>query len=168
MLNKLLKKNTFQITKEYILQEESEHEWIRNDKSIYRFFKDLYSTLSDDDFNKLYKSKNKKILFIFSDGKFATTLHKSENDCIIIYPELLNLIRSVDYSQALAILFHEIGHIYHDHRNKNISNLDKQIEADHFACVYGLDQEILELLKSSVRTLEVVERIKAINNYLGN
>lgn len=157
------KKQSFSFeTIDTLLQDIQDHEWIRNDHHIYRFFKECLTGLSAGDYQSLVK---KKLRFIYSSGRFASTIPSSQDyNYIICYPELVSIIRSVDNSLASAIIFHEFGHIFFEHHKQNIDPLQKQIEADSFAIKYGLREEILELLSEENRTFEVVQRINTIEN----
>lgn len=164
MFQLLTKKEKLNNTIESLLQEDSYHEWIRSDKNIYRFFREIMLTLSKEDFK--YLNESKKLTFIYSSGKFASTISDtSDRNYIIIYPEMINLIKSVDNTMAFAIIFHELGHIIYKHFERSIPDLDKQIEADSFACKYGFKMAIIALLKEEGRTFESIARINSAREF---
>ncbi|WP_157680683.1 hypothetical protein [Bacteriovorax sp. Seq25_V] len=161
---KLKSKNITKLTTKELLLNRAEHEWIRQDKILYRFFKESMELLTPEDFTKL--NKQKELCFLYSTGKYASTLAAHNNkQFIILYPEFIGMVRSVDNTIAFAILFHELGHIYFGHNQSMLSVLDKQFEADLFACKYGFENELLEILYGENKTNEVIQRISRIQEY---
>ena len=63
-----------------------------------------------------------------------------------IFPELFQLLSSVDNTRGLAVIAHELGHIFHRHEDKNISTLEAQIEADTFALELNLAYGLVDIL----------------------
>lgn len=160
MFNLLRKTEKTIVNVETTLQDDHAHEWIRTDKVLYRFFREVLAMLSKADFQLL--NEDKKLTFQFSNGKYASTVADTTNrNYIIIYPEMINLIKSVDNTVALAILFHEFGHIACKHIHRDIPELDKQIEADSFACKYGLKKALISLLRQEHRSFESIARINS-------
>jgi hypothetical protein len=158
--NKQIKTMTTQSS----LLENPHHEWIREDKILYRFFKSITELLSEDDFKKL--NSQKSVCYLFSPGRYASTLPSSKKyDFIIIYPDLIRLIKSVDNRMAFAIVFHELGHLINEHHLKESSALVKQIEADNFAVKYGMLDEIREFLLAQNRSFEVVKRLENLQEF---
>lgn len=157
------KKDTKKISIEKVLHENPHHKWIRDDKNLYRFFKTILSLLTKEDFMAL--NSTKELCFLYSPGRYASALPSDKNyNFVIIYPEMIKMINSVDNSMALAVIFHELGHLRHEHHKDKRPSLDKQIEADQFAVKYGLINEILELLYSENQSFEVAKRIEYIQN----
>jgi len=166
IFNKLRTRNSIP-TLENLLIDTPEHEWIREDRHLFRFFKEALGLLSKDDFDQINRTKT--LCFLFSSGKFASTLSSHEKkQFIILYPEMIYAIKSVDNTSAFAILFHELGHIYHRHHEKSMSTLEKQHEADFFACRYGFDSEILDILYGENKTFEVTKRINKVLEFQKN
>ena len=52
----------------------------------------------------------------------------------------------VNLPARLAILAHELGHLYHQHSEKSLPVLEAQVEADDFAFKLGLGRELVEVL----------------------
>lgn len=153
------------ITIEKILLENPYHEWIREDKMLFRFFKAIFELLDKEDFEKL--NQTKELCFLFSPGRYASTLPSSKNyNFIIIYPDLVKLINSVDNRQAFGIIFHELGHIINHHHESTKSSLLKQIEADNFAFKYGMHHEIQDFLLDQHRSFEVIKRLESLRTLL--
>lgn len=142
-----------------ILMENPHHEWIREDKSLFRFFKAINDLLSEEDFKAL--NSTKELCYLYSPGRYASTLPSSNKyNFIIVYPELIRLIKSVDNTLAFAIVFHELGHLINEHHKSAKSALEKQIEADNFAIKYGMIAELKSFLLNQNRTFEVVKRLQ--------
>jgi hypothetical protein len=155
------------VTTQNSLLENPHHEWIREDKVLYRFFKAVLEILSEEDFNKLNKAK--QLCFLYSPGKYASTLPSSDRmNFIIAYPDLITLIKSVDNRMAFSIIFHELGHLINEHHKDERPSLIKQIEADNFAIKYGMAKEIFEFLHSQNRSFEVVKRLENLQEHLDN
>lgn len=165
MFNLRKKKDSKKITTQTSLLDNPHHEWIREDKVLYRFFKAVVEILSEEDFKLL--NRNKELCFLFSPGKYASTLPSSEKmNFIIAYPDLITLIKSVDNRMAFSIIFHELGHIINEHHKDQRPGLIKQIEADNFAIKYGMANEILEFLHSQNRSFEVIKRLENLQQHL--
>ena len=161
------KKQSRKITVENLLLENPHHEWRRSEKIYYRFFKELLSQLDKEVFSKMNSSR--QLCFLYSDGYYASTFPSDDNyHFIVIYPELLKLMRSVDNSHAFAILFHEFGHIINEDHKSMTSALEQEIKADHFATNHGHGIALLEFLESKPRTFDVIKRIDAITKELEN
>ena len=153
-----------QVTPRTILMDNPHHEWIREDKLVFRFFKEALELLIETDFLKL--NSEKELCFLYSPGRYASTLPSSNKyNFIILYPDMIAQVKSVDNSIALATLFHEFGHLINDHHSDKRSALIKQIEADNFAIKYKFEEELTELLNGENRTFEVVKRLENIQSY---
>ena len=69
---------------------------------------------------------------------------------ILVFPELLTLLKSSSFLQGLAVLAHELGHIYYQHTEKKVDSLKAQIEADDFAFELGFGDELKQVLLEHV------------------
>ena len=127
-----------------LLQNHS-HSWIRKDRDLSRSFKVLLDSFPRP--IKIFYQKRKKLLFIKGSGNFACSVnHPKNTGIILIYPNLIKLLKSPNFLQGVAVLAHEVGHIFYDHGKRKISTLDAQLEADNFACKLGLKEELIEFL----------------------
>ena len=146
--------------------ENPHHQWIKNDRTIYRVFRLLADsiTLKAESFFKA-----EKVLFLVSDGKFSSALSKTnENHVIIIYPELFKLIKSASPLHAVAILAHELGHIFHNHSYRKLGRLEAQLEADSFANSLGLGRELIDIIWEHSNDEEGMTRIQKLQQTLGS
>lgn len=122
--------------------------WIYKNEKIFNHFGQLWQQLKNlpDPFLQ-EKIKNTKVEFMFSRGSFSCTISTTGiHPIIIIFPDLYNLLldQTIEKNRlALAILAHELGHIYS--LNKNIEN--EQL-ADLFVLKLGYKKELLNLLSS--------------------
>ena len=162
---RLKKSKNRQITRETIITNGLHHDWIRSDKYMMRFFGHILADLSDQDFNSI--CHDRELCFLYSPGRYASALpNDKQYNFIIIYPELYELIKSVDNSIAYAVIFHELGHIYCQHHKSNKNWLEKEFEADHFAIKHGYASHLIELLSKEKRTFEIEKRIEFINSLI--
>ncbi len=142
-------------TKEDIFKEEH-NQWILKDKYLLRFFSEIFADLSEEDFQTL--TKEKSLLFLYCEGQYSSTLPSSgDHNIILIFPYLLNEIFKANNQNAKAIIFHELGHIYHKHSTSNLSEINKQIEADRFAVKYGHKEDLRSFL-NQFNNLEAATR----------
>ena len=140
------------------------HQWIKNDRTVYRVFKILADSISMK--TKDYFLEH-QILFLISDGSFSCALSKTnESHVVIIYPELLKLIKSASPLHAVAILAHELGHLFHNHSHRKLANLDAQLEADNFANNLGLGRELIDIIWEHSNDDEGLIRIKNLQQSL--
>jgi hypothetical protein len=117
----------------------------KENKYLYRSLYDLCNRMGKKTESTLL-NKN-QILFIPVSKIFACSVSpNSFDDIIFIFPDLLKKLSCVDNSQGLAILAHEIGHLYYEHAKKGTPELQAQIEADDFAFQLGLGNELCEVL----------------------
>lgn len=122
------------------------HDWIRQDRHIHRFFTHILSTLKTQDLLKMTNERN--IIFLKCLGLYSATLPNSnEFNLVLIFPNLLEEIFKANNTSAEAIIFHELGHIYHRHFDSEKSDIVKQFEADCFAYQYGYGRELIEFLE---------------------
>lgn len=83
---------------------------------------------------------------------------------ILCYPELLQLLRSASPDIGIAVLFHELGHLYHQHNQKSIETLLAQFEADEFALFHGFGEDIITVINDYRHLEDNRKRIQNIQN----
>lgn len=144
--------------------------WIFEDK----YAKRIFNFISDQfrERPELYhRLSRKRIVFIPSEGKYASVLYEEKMaHTIILFQEFYQFARSGSPLRAAAILAHEMGHIYHRHHERKLSTLEKQIEADHFAYLLGLGRELQDILIDEEFekgfSLDTKVRISRLTTYL--
>lgn len=142
-----------------------ENSWILEDRFIMASFKDLFERIPDQVAAKFLKDF--PIAFLKASGRYACAL--SANDrfhIIILFPEVIKSLKGPRNYEGLAILAHELGHLYHEHSKKNIDPLLAQIEADLFACKLGLGHELQDFLLEGEESIEKRVRVAKITAYL--
>jgi hypothetical protein len=83
-----------------------------------------------------------------------------------VFPELIQLLKSASAFHGIAILAHELGHIYHQHTEQKIDTLTAQIEADEFALDLGFGEELQEVLLDHAHSVDCRVRISRITSKL--
>lgn len=133
------------------------HHWIRENKYIASTFEEMIDSMPLWSLEKW--SKLGRIIFLSSSGKYSNALYNVQAHVIIVYPELMRLLRSTAMSSSLAILLHEMGHLIHEHAKKGTDPLQAQIEADLFAAQAGYFEEIEQILLEQPESIEKRARL---------
>jgi len=160
MLNLFKQENKF-INIELFL-DDPEHEWILRDNRVLECFSLVINILSK---NSTIKPFLTNTLFIKSNGTYACAVSGSKN-VIIIYPELISIMKSIDRLESVAILLHECGHLILKHNKRKITNSMAQIEADLFACELGYGKYLYNFLKKRSYDPQIQNRLQAIEYVL--
>ncbi len=122
------------------------NKWLTQDKFINRSFTEFINALNNDALTFLY-SISEQVIFQKAMGNLSLSLStKKNNYYILIFPQLFNMLKSASPRRGIAILMHELGHIYLGHGNKIIDILEAQIAADHFALIHGFGHELQDVL----------------------
>ena len=140
-----------------IISDPSNMNYFKQNKYLYRGLYDLCSKMNEETQKSLLLQK--QILFVPVSRIFACTVSpSSSSNFIFIFPDLLKKLSCVDNGQGLAILAHEMGHLFYEHSKKGTPELKAQIEADDFAFQLGLGEELCEVL-SNFRDVDSRTRI---------
>ena len=95
-----------------------QHQWIDKDLSYKKAFSLLIDSFNQNVFDFLDKQK-KDILFLKASGKLACSIGVlSHSHVILVYPDLTKLLKSAFFLRGVAVLAHELGHLYYNHGNK--------------------------------------------------
>ena len=136
-----------------------EHHWIINSRRHQRVFKELIALIPKPRLDKI--SERGELVFIKISNQLACSLGAPiKENIILIYPDLIEMMNKFDYSESMAILAHEIGHLYFQHSQRKIDPLKAQIEADFFCSSIGLKDELCTFLKKCPLTLEIKIRLE--------
>lgn len=120
------------------------HRWILKDKSLYRAFEGLIDSFSED---IIQFHKRERILFLVSNGEMACALSQLQgHHVILVFKDLVKILRSGSSDRGLAVLAHEIGHVYYRHSERQVSIIQSQSEADRFAFDLGFGHALLDFL----------------------
>lgn len=125
------------------------HQWILKSKQFSRIFDVLNQSIKKNQSINEQLGDKGSIIFQLVNQNMACTVQSDKNTkVIILFSDLVQIIYSASPMRAVAVLAHELGHIYHDHgtNNKSLSTLEMQIEADNFACQLGFARELHDVL----------------------
>jgi hypothetical protein len=140
------------------------HQWIASDKHLTRDFSHLIDSFPED---VLDFFANQDVKFIRATGKLSCALSLSENtEMVIIFPDLLKLLKSGSPTHGIAVLAHELGHIYHRHQSRAIPTLQAQLEADHFAYSLGFGRELYDILLDYFDSDDCKKRLQYLDSLL--
>lgn len=141
------------------------HQWIKDNAFLHRAFKILINSLDISHlhlFTVTYPTH-----FIQCDSLLSCAVGKTGNEqLILIFPDLIKRLSSVNVYQGISVLAHELGHIYHQHTEKKVESLKAQIEADNFALDIGFGEELQEVLLEHSHHLDCRVRISNLTAQL--
>jgi hypothetical protein len=140
------------------------HSWILGDRYVKANFDEFFDRISWQILKRFSKKRN--LIFLPSNGKYSCTLSSINQHIIMVFPELMRLLKSPATNHALAILAHEIGHIVSEHSKKAIDPLEAQVEADLFACKMGYAVEIESFLHNQIESIEKRLRLTYVTAYI--
>lgn len=144
--------------------EDKNHQWINEDRLIKRAIEILLDSLNDSQIE--YFNRHKTYM-IPCQAQLSCAIGKTQNHhLILIFPELIQLLKSASSFHGMAVLAHELGHIYHQHTENKIDTLTAQIEADQFALDLGFGEELQEILLDHIHSVDCRVRISKITAQL--
>lgn len=140
------------------------HQWISEDKVTKRSIEILLDALSE----KQIHFFNKHPTFLIPcQAHLSCAIGRTQNHhLILVFPELIQLLKSASAFHGVAILAHELGHIFHQHTELKIDTLTAQIEADQFAFDLGFGEELQEVLLDHVHSIDCRVRISKLTAQL--
>jgi hypothetical protein len=143
---------------------ENDHKWIFENAHLKRAIENLLQSMSDEHIK--FFSKNKTYL-IPCQAHLSCAIGKTNNNhLILVFPELIKLLKSGSCSHGMAVLAHEFGHIFHQHTENKIETLQAQIEADQFAFDLGFGEELQEILLDHAHDVDCRVRIARLTSAL--
>jgi hypothetical protein len=138
----------------------NDHDWIRKDEIIKRSFSILLNELNDQEIHFFTKNP---VCFVPCEAKLSCAIGSTNQfKLILVFKELKTLLVSASYLHGVAILAHELGHLYYGHTENKINALDAQIEADYFAYKLGFGEELQEVLLDHVHSIDCRVRISKL------
>ena len=75
---------------------------------------------------------------------------------------MIKILRSASPDHGLAILAHELGHIYYQHTEFKTETLKAQIEADDFAFELGFGEKLQDVLLDHNESIDCRVRISKL------
>jgi Txe/YoeB family toxin of Txe-Axe toxin-antitoxin module len=143
---------------------ERDHQWIKEDQYINRAIENLLKSMTDEHIK--FFSKNKTFL-IPCQAHLSCAIGKTNNNhLILVFPELIKLLKSGSSTHGMAVLAHEFGHIFHQHTENKIETLVAQIEADKFAFDLGFGEELQEILLDHTSSIDCRVRVAKLTSAL--
>jgi hypothetical protein len=120
--------------------------WLKNDRYVERNLRELFTLLDSDALNYF---QSRPLVLVPSTGELSCALSGLWGlDVIIVFPDLIRMLRSAAPRRGLAILAHELGHLIGQHGERIIDRLAAQVEADMYAVKLGLGQELQDILSA--------------------
>lgn len=140
------------------------HQWIKEDKYLSHSFQSLFGMINEGILERMIQSR---IYFLRANALYSCSLSMPEKGhAILIFPDLFRMLRALVPEKGLAILAHELGHIYHQHSTRGVETLKSQIEADQFVIDLGLGLDLQEVLLDYPESEECQMRLYALNQKL--
>ncbi len=140
------------------------HLWISENKMVRRSIEILLDSLTDQHIQ--FFSKHETFL-IPCQAHLSCAIGKTGNQhLILVFPELIQLLKSGSAFHGIAVLAHELGHIFHQHTELKVEILQAQIEADKFAFDLGFGEELEEVLMDHIHSVDCRVRISRLTTYL--
>lgn len=137
------------------------HEWIRRESSFLRAFRILV-----DSFNpkamKLVRGRENILFYPCTGVMGAAFSGDAKNHVVILYPDLLKMLKSGIFMVGIGALAHEIGHIALNHSGRNIGRVQAQMEADYFSFLLGFGEELQYFLSQHQEDHEITARLRAL------
>ncbi|RLA64602.1 MAG: hypothetical protein DRQ88_00655 [Epsilonproteobacteria bacterium] len=134
------------------------HEWVLQDECINNSIDIFFNAFGVELFD--FFNQGKKLLMIPARGQWACAIpHSDRYHLILIYPDLINILKSKNCKPGLAILAHEIGHLFLKHSDRKIDTTDAQYEADYFSYLLGFGPELIAFLKERPECQDRLKRI---------
>ena len=144
--------------------EQPQHQWMEQGRYIKIHFIDFFDYIPLKTINQLFADTD--IYFVPSNGKYSCSVSSQNEEVIIIFPELMQLLNAPFDGYAKAILSHELGHIINQHAKQSIDPMAAQIEADRFAVTLGYGYELAEFLEEQSESLEKRVRLSYVTSAL--
>jgi hypothetical protein len=139
---------------------DANHAWINEDRITRRSIEILLDSMSNQQIQFFLKHPT---FMIPCQAHLSCAIGRTQNHhLILVFPELIQLLKSASAFHGVAILAHELGHIYHQHTEHKIDTLTAQIEADQFAFELGFGEELQEVLLDHVHSVDCRVRISRL------
>lgn len=122
------------------------HKWILEDKYLSRGIQLFLDALTPDDKQNILARKRQLILTPAS-GRYSCAMNGTDKfEFIIVFPDLVQILKSASPERGVAILLHEAGHLTRRHSERSLTALEAQLEADRFCAKRGYAQALKDFL----------------------
>ena len=144
--------------------QDANHQWILQDRTTKRSIEILLNSLNNEHIEFF---SNHPTFLIPCQAHLSCAIGRTSNHhLILVFPELSQILKSASSFHGIAILAHELGHIFHQHTENKIDTLKAQIEADEFATDLGFGEELQEVLLEHTHSIDCRVRIAKITSAL--
>ena len=140
-----------------------EHRWIKEENYIMAHMTDFMERLPMRVLTDLFIAKD--TIFATSSGRYACAVSSLEQNVIIIFPEVYNLLTKTFDGWAKSVLAHEVGHIFLGHTKTMDDPMEAQVDADHFACDMGYLDQLESFLHEQTESIEKRVRLTFLSKY---
>jgi hypothetical protein len=142
------------------------HQWINDDRVLKRGITAFLEALNDQD-RLILTRRKRKFLLTPASGRFSCAFNGSnEYEFILVFPDLIDILRSASPERGIAILLHEAGHLVRQHSERSLNQLEAQLEADRFCAHRGYGDALTDFLKDLPLTEEVDLRLRFLETHL--
>lgn len=142
------------------------HQWINEDRVLKRGISAFLEALNDQD-RLILTRRKRKFLLTPASGRFSCAFNGSnEYEFILVFPDLIEILRSASPERGIAILLHEAGHLVRQHSERSLNQLEAQLEADRFCAQRGYGDALSDFLKDLPLTEETDLRLRFLETHL--
>lgn len=139
-----------------------QHQWINENPRFKKIFTEFIASipLPVKDFFAQHP-----LIILKANKKFSCSLDiPAGHKVILVFPDLLERLRSVYYEEAMAIIAHELGHLYQQHSHQSIDPLEAQVAADAFAAELGYYNQLINIIEEEAQGIEAKVRLVYLNS----
>lgn len=142
------------------------HQWIVEDRYLLRGIQNFLNALTDQD-RLLLSRRKRQILLAPASGRFSCAFNGTDQyEFILIFPDLVEILKSAAPERGIAVLLHEAGHLVRSHSHRSLNQMEAQLEADLFCLQRGYGQALYDFLNDQPRNEEVDLRLRFIESNL--
>jgi len=140
-----------------------QHMWILEDRYIKANILSFIELLPNHAIAYFMEKGELNLMLLPSCGRFGLALSAPKNrHFVVMFPELMQSLKSLSPERAWCMLAHELGHLYYRHSWKKMDPIEAQIEADAFAMDLGLAGELENFLLEQPESVEKRVRLSRL------
>ncbi len=122
------------------------HRWAAQNPRLCKVFELFFNCFPEKAVSHFLQKE--ELIFINHSGTHGLTYFSHpEKHLVLIFPDVIQYFHSPLPTLGLAVVAHEVGHIYFEHYRKKMDPLEAQIEADYFAYMLGLGGDLYSVLE---------------------
>jgi hypothetical protein len=139
------------------------HQWMSENKYIQAAMDDWYDQLPKKFQNYLHRVSP---LILKCSRNMAFSAPNIDNPFIVLFPETVRLLSSTVYRGGLAVISHELAHLYLSHGSKKIHHIEAEVQADLLTCEMGHAFALSELIEDMPECEEKRIRLTYVTSYM--